>query len=487
MSRAAWLGILCLGAGLGLIAFFFTRGLPDDALAAATAAREAITRSQTEVADARKSFAAALAEDKSYLAARPEITAADAEIQRRAQAIAALHQSLDTRLDPLIADDDHGDAAQLIAAAREISTQAAQATAGLGQIAQVAPTLLRYKRDHVRILETARDQIAAAERVAADPTLAQHIELATTRYPEARDALAKRYRAVTEHAASIAQTGASLEQHAARAPPDYLVDYVAAGKAADAIAQGHDKLQKLRADLDTDIAELGKSIDRILVDMKRENGKYYHQYKVIENGVERTTGFEEVTQSKYAQHEDHLGMAIYSKPEGKLAEEATTVASPPGYAYVGNPRYGQWQQSNGQSFWVFYGQYALMRDLLWGAGRYSPIGRDAYGSYRDTVRTGKPYYGSQREYGTQGTQTRTRYANSNYYKDQTRTGYRGSNYQGSSNSRAGRFQGSEYQGSSNRSAGRYSGSGYQGDPGGSRSGGSRTSRTRSTSFGGFGK
>lgn len=485
MSRAAWLAVLCLGGGLGLIAFLLTRGLPDDALRAAEAAREAVTRSESDLAEARQGFEAAVAEDRAFLAALPEIKAAEADLTRRAEALAAAKKNIDARLEPLLADDDHGDAAKVIEASRAISTEAAAAIAGATASAGVARTLLGYKQDHDRILQTAREQVAAAERAAADPTLQSRVDLAATRYPEARDALAKRQRAITDHAAQLARAGATLEQHAARAPPAYLD----VGKAAEAIGQGHDKLQKMQADLDADIATLGKSIDRILVDMKRDGGKYWHKYKIVENGVERTTDWEEVTQSTYAQHQDHLGMAIYSKPEGKLADEAITVATPPGYAYVGNPRYGEWQTRNGQSFWVFYGQYALMRDLLWGAGRYSPIGRDTYGSYRDTVRSGKSWYGSQNQYGTKGSQTRTRYADSNYYKDQTRTRYSGSNYQGSGNRSAGRYSGSNYQGSGNSRAGRYSGSGYQGrsSPAPSRSSGSRTSRYRSSSFGGFGK
>ena len=39
----------------------------------------------------------------------------------------------------------------------------------------------------------------------------------------------------------------------------------------------------------------------------------------------------------------------------------------PGSQLVGNPNYGQWRtESSGTSFWVWYGQFALMRDLLGG-------------------------------------------------------------------------------------------------------------------------
>ena len=52
----------------------------------------------------------------------------------------------------------------------------------------------------------------------------------------------------------------------------------------------------------------------------------------------------------------------------------------PGSQLVGNPNYGQWRtDAGGSSFWVWYGQFALMRDLL-GGGR---IGYGAWAGGRD--------------------------------------------------------------------------------------------------------
>ena len=66
----------------------------------------------------------------------------------------------------------------------------------------------------------------------------------------------------------------------------------------------------------------------------------------------------------------------------------------PGGQLVGNPHYGQWRSdSSGNSFWVWYGQFALIRDLLggprigygaWAGGRdysyYHDYGRSNYTS-----------------------------------------------------------------------------------------------------------
>lgn len=64
-----------------------------------------------------------------------------------------------------------------------------------------------------------------------------------------------------------------------------------------------------------------------------------------------------------------------------------------GSQLVGNPHYGRWQTGSGGSFWVWYGQFALMRDLIggprigygsWAGGRdysyYHDWGRDNYTS-----------------------------------------------------------------------------------------------------------
>lgn len=68
---------------------------------------------------------------------------------------------------------------------------------------------------------------------------------------------------------------------------------------------------------------------------------------------------------------------------------------------VGNPRYGHWQtDGSGNSFWVWYGRYALFRDVFWGPSRYyysdwyprrhwsyyGDVGRYYYGTRSDSSR-----------------------------------------------------------------------------------------------------
>ncbi len=156
---------------------------------------------------------------------------------------------------------------------------------------------------------------------------------------------------------------------------------------------------------------------------------YKHRYKVLfgKAGNEGTGGAEtvaeegltfdrrelqwtEVDRKFYQQHEPHLGMVLLSKGEDGKVEEA---AYPPGYQYVGNSRYGTWRTDRrGNSFWEFYGKYALFSHLM---GSSRPIYRNDYDSYRDYRRRRQPYFGGN-AYGTRGTVTRT--SNPTFYQRQ---------------------------------------------------------------------
>ncbi len=135
-----------------------------------------------------------------------------------------------------------------------------------------------------------------------------------------------------------------------------------------------------------------------------------------------------------------LGMAIEHKGAGKYDSESERVAQPAGFAYMAPPgqsnQYGYWEHgSGGNSFWVFYGQYALMRDLLFHGG-YHPIDYGEWRDYRTYQQTGRTYYGrdavnSLPKYGTQGTATADRYSGSSYGKS---GGFRNSQFASKSGS-----------------------------------------------------
>jgi hypothetical protein len=143
-------------------------------------------------------------------------------------------------------------------------------------------------------------------------------------------------------------------------------------------------------------------------------------------------------------------MAIEHKPTGRYDAEAERVAQPPGYAYVApygqTNQYGHWDHHDGRDFWVFYGQYALMRDLLFNRD-YRPFDRYEYEDYRNYRQRNQTYYGggggtgtattSAPKYGTSGTVTQEHYSGSTFSKS---GGFKDSKYA----SKPGGYRSSDY-------------------------------------------
>ena len=181
---------------------------------------------------------------------------------------------------------------------------------------------------------------------------------------------------------------------------------------------------------------------------------YKHEYKVIQEREvgkpeEYSAGWYEVDKRTFERHINDMGMEIASRGEdGKLMKGV----NPPGYNnYVGNTKYGQWENRGGTSFWVFYGQYSFMRSMFH-LGAY-PVHRSYYNNYRTTYYgTGRGYYGptvsGRSYYGTNSAYNSSTRPNSSWSRNNSsfkrrvtsRTSRSGSRYGGtSSRSRGGGF------------------------------------------------
>ncbi len=125
-----------------------------------------------------------------------------------------------------------------------------------------------------------------------------------------------------------------------------------------------------------------------------------------------TTDWIDVSRQFFDKYEPMLGMVVLSRGEqGKV----DTANYPPGYQYVGNQRYGSWRtDSNGGSFWEFYGKYALFSHLLGSSRR--PLYRSDYDLYRNSRSAQRPYFGPANNYGTRGSYTKT--SNPTFYQRQ---------------------------------------------------------------------
>ena len=140
----------------------------------------------------------------------------------------------------------------------------------------------------------------------------------------------------------------------------------------------------------------------ILDDMNEEGSyfpKFYHRYRVVQGEREIKTGWVEVSEDVYRKYEPFLGMSLVSKTE---ADGVSKSPHPPGYQHVGNPTYGHW---GGSGFWVFYGQYAMMQNMM-GYGMGRRVYRNEYNDYRNVRSQGRPYYGMNKDYGTSGSLTK---------------------------------------------------------------------------------
>ena len=139
----------------------------------------------------------------------------------------------------------------------------------------------------------------------------------------------------------------------------------------------------------------------VLEDMREEGNyftDYFHKYTVTQGERTHKTGWVEVAESIYRKYEKFLGMALVAKSDKGVND----TAHPAGYHYVGNPQYGSWNNGSGGSFWVFYGQYSMMRNMMGFGGR--SFYQNDYNDYRNRDRR-QPYYGRNKEWGTGGSVT----------------------------------------------------------------------------------
>ena len=465
MSRAATAGLGMLGGVVGLTVFLTSRGLPDYAKEAAAQTDGWMKSARAQVAAERARLQEVVAEDAPFLAERPEVKAAEAVYAERLGAIDKIEARIEAEIKPILKADKYEDRLKLRATVSSVEAALTRTPPAFSQRLADVYRVRNYKRDHASLVQGATASLQRAAQVVADPTLAAVAAQGQVDYPDAAERIQARLTAVQEKAAKIAAEGPALTA-AAQAEP---IDYVKVGTLAEAIQKDARAVTDEAATLRADIASLDKSSDKILVDMKQDGALCYHKYRFVEGGLARLTGWEPVSCAEYKGHEDHLGMAIYSKPEGSFESEAITVAHPPGYNYIGNPRYGRWDVRSGGQYWVWYGQYALTRDLLWGVGGYQPVRNRTWSSYRSAVKSRTPYYGDTKQYGTNGTIAQTKYKSSAFMTKRRAT-FAASKYRGTS--------GTKYTptgSSGTRSGGTRSGSTY------------RANRYRSSSFGGSGK
>ena len=255
------------------------------------------------------------------------------------------------------------------------------------------------------------------------------------------------------------QSSAEERRQAAAADFEHL-DFGALIAAQDALHNAAVELPQQAEEVRSLDGQLYYSWDKILVDMEtRGSGSARHydqEIRTVNTHVEAAAAkagsstsaeaWVDVSGATYDAMRNDLGMAIEHKPAGKFDSEAEHVAQPAGFAYMAPPaqgsnQYGYWDHRDGRDFWVFYGQYALMRDLLFNHS-YRPIERYDWEGFHSSWGSGRSYYGRDeaagaQRYGSQGTATHDRYAGSSYARS---GGFRDSQYA----SKSGSYRNSPY-------------------------------------------
>ncbi|MBQ0791345.1 MAG: hypothetical protein KBT81_02290, partial [Oleispira antarctica] len=148
----------------------------------------------------------------------------------------------------------------------------------------------------------------------------------------------------------------------------------------------------------------------------------FHKYTIIDNETVIEQDWKNVSNDLFWKNQADLGMAIASKPLGFYESEVMTSAEPVGMSMIAKPttvdgvstgsnQYGEWRQSNGNSFWHYYGMYSMFNAFM-PSNRYS---HNQWNGYNSAGRSA-PYYGRNNEYGTYGSSTysNSKYKNSSY-------------------------------------------------------------------------
>ncbi len=172
---------------------------------------------------------------------------------------------------------------------------------------------------------------------------------------------------------------------------------------------GHPPLEEIRQQL------AGKSTYSIVLENMKQEGtffkNYYHQYQVATPERTWATGWLEVPKKFYQRFAMYLGMTIAGMKEG----EPLMAAAPPGYQYVGDPRYGRWRSGPDGEYWVFNRNTPLYDELEIDID-FPHIYRHDYRRYRTAHSKRVPYFGSKGQFGTQGSYTKK--AKPNFFERQ---------------------------------------------------------------------
>jgi hypothetical protein len=424
-----------LGTGLVVVPFLGLDGLPRDVKRQIAAERTALTQTERQIKNAQEEVTHDLQAEPDLFRSIPaskQWTGAFAEANADLQSASRDLEQL-SALEKQNRREDRERATALLAKEKATRVAALNHSTAIQKDADHWVELKKKLPEEMSRME--RDYRALHSFDLAPVSAA--VQKAGTDYPDKRGDLDSRLGALRESITTddgLWQSTAAARREAAAGNIAGL-DVGALLTAAEKLHTDATALPQKSSELQSMTAQLNRSWDKILVDMETRgsggNKSWDQRIRTVtvpkDGQATSDEKWVEVSQSKYDAMKNDLGMAIEHKPLGKFDIEAERVSQPAGFAYMAPPsqgrnQYGYWDNSGGHSFWVWYGQYALMRDLFFNH-QYRPLDRSQWEDYRSYQSRGQTYYG--RDYGTQGQATRERYADSGYAKS---GGFRDSKY-----------------------------------------------------------
>lgn len=422
--------------------------LPRDVRAQIAAERAQLATAQKQLAADKDAVSREVAGEAALFSSLPSAALYSDRLARSESVLAGAARDMEqlARIEKANRRTDAAQAQQILA--HEKSTRAA-ALADADAVRKDADGWVERK-NHLPEEAREMERDYQAVRGADVAGLAAVVTKAESDWPEKKGDLEARLAAVRSAAegAEDSWQKSAAARAAAASNETAKVDFAVLFPAADRLHTAAAEVPAKAAELKSLTGQLYTSWDKLLVDMRSRGGRWEQQLRTVRTRDGKTTSDDnwvEVSKAQYQAMERNLGMAVEHKGPGRYDAESERVAQPAGFAYMAPPghsnQYGYWQRSGGQSFWVFYGQYALLRDLLFNRD-YRPLDSREYQDYRDYRQRNQTYYGRDtdsggQKYGTAGSSTQERYSGSTFsrgggFKDSKYAskpgGYRDSQY-----------------------------------------------------------
>ena len=135
---------------------------------------------------------------------------------------------------------------------------------------------------------------------------------------------------------------------------------------------------------------------------------FYHKYKIV-YGFQ---SYEELivrTSKKFADaNKDYIGMSTFRRYKEDSIQNFTPL--PPGSVFIGNKNFGNWvRKGKNTQTWKFFRVYRQIPQYL-GWKKYTPT-LQTYHLIQEAQLRGKPFYGSNDEFGINGSITKVSFPN----------------------------------------------------------------------------